>query len=439
MNLDVVRTWQDKVDDFVNVRDFGVTGTGNQDDTEALQRAIDQIYNKKWTSVATLTKRVLRLNAGIYRIDGAIRIPPYARIEGEGKDSVRFILTNDTSKFKLATSRGTESNIENDSAEYPAGVFIKSVTFVGLTDSELFSANGVTGITFEDVKFSGSRFDPPIDIGRSGAGVSIKSSLKVAKNISFNNCTFENMTYAVLADSTVGTQNISFNQCKFDNLFMGININNNGVVPTESVKSIGCYFENIARYAMYGAAGVRGIVSLGNTYKNVGSNFEGDTDLPVSDWYPILVFQSHGNYSIADIFNRTLSNSIAYPRISSDGFDTVSMSVDESFSLGNSRYTAGRRVVVRTGTTGFAILNNFRHGTINYTITRGVHVRNGFFKVIGSLDDSPSILFDDDYHESSDVGVNLGLVKASGKIRLTWAVSDLGSDVVIIYDTKTLQ
>jgi len=129
MNLDVVRTWQDKVDDFVNVRDFGVTGIGNQDDTEALQRAIDQLYNKKWTNVSTLTKRVLRLNAGVYRIDGSIRVPPYARIVGEGKDSVRFILTTDNSKFRLSTSRGTETNIENDSAEYPAGIIIKGVTF----------------------------------------------------------------------------------------------------------------------------------------------------------------------------------------------------------------------------------------------------------------------------------------------------------------------
>ena len=439
LNLDVVRTWQDKVDDFVNVRDFGVTGTGNQDDTDALQRAIDQIYNKLWVEVSTRTKRVLRLNAGLYRIDGELRIPPYARIVGEGKDSVKLLLSGNKNKIKLATSRGTDSAIENDSAEYPAGILIKGLSIVGYHDSDLFSIDGVGSITFDDVGFSAKRFDPPITAGDMGAGINITSTIRPAKNIVFNRCSFSNMSYAVFVDSSIGTSDINFNECKFNNLHSGLQLHNNGITAPESVKINNCYFENIASYAVFGAPGVSGIVSLGNTYRNVASNFEGDTDLPISDWSPVLVLQAHGNYSIADIFGRTLANSIAYPRVSSNGYDTVAMSIDESFNLGNSRTTAGRQVLIRTGTSGFAVLNNFNHGTITYTVTRGLGVRTGYIKVIGSLESNAPIVYDDDYIETNDIGISMTVIKVESKIQIGWTTTDTGVNLTLIYDTKTQQ
>jgi hypothetical protein len=438
LNLDVVRTWQDKVDDFVNVRDFGVTGTGNQDDTEALQRAIDQTYNKLWINVATRTKRILRLNAGIYRIDGDIKIPPYARIVGEGKDSVRIILSGTNNKFKLATSRGTDSGIENIAAEYPAGIIIKGLTFVGLNDSDLFSVDGVNAITFDDVKFSGPRFEAPIESGKSGAGITITSTIRQARNIKFTNCTFDNLSYAVKIDSVVGTYDVNFSNCIFNNLYCGIYVNNGGTPIAKDIKVSNSIFEKIATYGIFGSLEVRGIVSLGNTYNDVASNFEGDIDLPVSDWYPVLVLQAHGNYSIADSFGRSLPNSIAYPRVSSNGFDTVSMSIDESFNLGNSKYTAGRRIPILSGKSGFVVLNNFKHGTISYSVTRDKEVRIGYIKVIGSLESDAQIAYDDDYTETSDIGIRLAVSKLQSKLRISWNTVDTGVNLVLVYDTKTL-
>ena len=439
LNLDIVRTRHDKVDDFVNVRDFGVTGTGNQDDTDALQRAIDQIYGRKWTSVPTRTRRILRLNAGTYRIDGDIRIPPYARIVGEGKDSVRIILSGNKNKVMLATSRGTDSSIENDAAEYPAGILIEGLTIFNVNDSDLFLIDGVNEITFNDVKFSGSRTEPPTSPGDLGSGINITSSIRPAKNISFNKCTFENMSRAVFIDSVVGTYDISYYDCNFNNLYTGVRVSSENALAPHAIKISKSIFTNIATTAIKADLNVQGVVSFANSYRVVGANFENDDSVPATEWGPVIEYQAHGNYSIADIFGRSVFNSITYPRIKSDGFDVVSMSIDESFNLGNSRYTAGRRVTISSGESGFVILDYLNHGAITYSVTRGIEVRTGYIKVIGSLETSAPIVYDDDYIETTDIGISVTITKVDGQIRLGWTTVDSGIDLVLVYDTKTLR
>jgi hypothetical protein len=436
---DIVRSWQDKVDDFVNSRDFGTAGTGNQDDTEALQRAIDQIYNKKWINVATKTRRVLRLNAGIYRLDGDIKIPPYASIVGEGKDSVILLLSGTSNKFKLATSTGADSDIENDSIEYPKGIQIKGVTFASSHNSNLFSIDGVTEISFNDVKFSGAvptTVAPPIG---TNVGVDISSTIKVAENIIFSNCTFENLTQAVSISSSTGSYDITFDKCKFNNLHTGISIINSGATAPHSVKISNSFFTNITKHAIFSDLEVSGVVSLGNTFNNVGSNFEGDAVAPLTSWWPIIVFQAHGNYSIADIFKRTISNSALYPRISSQGWSFVSLSMDDAFKLGNSHYTAGNLVEIPAMATGFAVLPNFKYGVINYTVTYNSDVRVGAIKVIGVLESDSTMIFDDDYIETNEISIAMGVAKVGNETRLQWTTSGSTASFKLVFDTKTLQ
>ena len=59
----VVRTVQAKLDDFADVRDFGAIGDGTADDTEALNRALYQLY---CVENNTQIRRALYFPAGTY-------------------------------------------------------------------------------------------------------------------------------------------------------------------------------------------------------------------------------------------------------------------------------------------------------------------------------------------------------------------------------------
>ena len=67
----VYRTVQDKLDDFVNVRDFGAVGDGSTDDSVAFQKAIN-------------TGRAVMVPAGIYRIQNvsASKVVLFAEVPG---------------------------------------------------------------------------------------------------------------------------------------------------------------------------------------------------------------------------------------------------------------------------------------------------------------------------------------------------------------------
>lgn len=82
-----VRSFQQKFDDFVNVRDFGATGNGIDDDYAAINRAITQIYRTSLNETDPRTRRTIYIPAGTYLTSNTIQIPPYASLVGDGIDS----------------------------------------------------------------------------------------------------------------------------------------------------------------------------------------------------------------------------------------------------------------------------------------------------------------------------------------------------------------
>ena len=89
----VMRPIQDKLDDRITVVDFGTVGDGVEDDTDALQRAIDQLYLNNAAFKASnesdsgvLARSVLNLPAGTFVTTRPLYVPSYATLIGAGAD-----------------------------------------------------------------------------------------------------------------------------------------------------------------------------------------------------------------------------------------------------------------------------------------------------------------------------------------------------------------
>jgi len=108
-NSPVLRPLQDVLDDSVNVLDFGAVANGVIDDTDALQRAVDQLFLNPATKASANTpagytnRRVLKLPAGKYITSSPIFLPSYTTLIGAGTDNT-VIYYNPVSNITATTT-----------------------------------------------------------------------------------------------------------------------------------------------------------------------------------------------------------------------------------------------------------------------------------------------------------------------------------------------
>ena len=87
----VNRPISEKLSEIVSVKDFGATGDGVTDDTEAINRALYQIY---CVQVNPQIRRSLYFPAGVYLVSSTIIVPPFATLYGEGPESSAIVGVN---------------------------------------------------------------------------------------------------------------------------------------------------------------------------------------------------------------------------------------------------------------------------------------------------------------------------------------------------------
>lgn len=426
----VIRPFQDKIDDFVNIKDFGGSSSGNVDETAAIQRAMDELYNRKSPITGQRTRRQLRFSPGTYRIDGELRIPPYVTFVGEGMDSVKLILNGPGAR--LVTSTGTDASLINTIPKYPQSVSIQGMTIQAQTDTTLFFIDGASNIVFDHVAFVGPKTKPST-LGNGGACVRINSTVVKTSNVYFNQCTFRGTTYGVHIAADVDTQNIVFNNCQYSDLIYAVYTDSNIAIP-KKIKISTSVFEDIYNTAIYGAVGVSGIISLGNTFKNAGSGYQGD-DTAGSQLNPVIIFQADNNYSIADIFERSLTVGAVSPRVQSGGYRVSYMSVDDGFGLGTSQTAPGKKVALLSGQAESIPVVAGKHGIINYSAVRNLDVRSGIIKFSSQ---NGTVSYDDEYSETTDMGLVINLVIDNGVIKLNCATTNNGYGTTLNFDVKTL-
>jgi hypothetical protein len=429
----IVRTIQDKLDDFVNIKDFGAVGDGIANDTAAINRAIQQIYLTTRLSNYPQVRRTIFFPAGTYKVTGAtILIPPYVRFVGDGIESTIIKQTDGTqsSLFQFTDSMyQTGASLGQNSATLPGYISIENLTLANTSDRDIVAIDSAEHVTFFGVEFLGSLSSPTTPGSQAYAGVKINSFAATSKNINFWSCKFKNTRYAALSDDA--SHDVVMNGCLFVGLYKGLKLGQNSasVVTTPSnYKILNSIFVSVANSAIDCYANVTGILSSGNHYLDVGNNFAGSGS-PVAS---VISFIAHGNTSANDIFDRTDADNITVPRLSFNNAKNLAIQANVGVTVGTYTVGTGGSAVLYDNTPAFISANvTLINGcSVAYTITRGTGQRFG--TLLFTNDGTTGASFADNYTVTgTPVGILLSVSNANV---ITYTATSTGTNATLKYN-----
>ena len=410
------RTLGDRLDEYVSVRDFGAKGDDSTADITAIQNAIDEIYIDTDTTVSndTRARRVLFFPAGTYKINAALKIPPYAHLVGEGPDKTIIKNSGNNAVMVMQDDEGNVgSNIGNSSATTPTQVQVSNMTLRTSVAYGGVSLDRVTNAYFNNVKFHGSYASGGSD-SANAKGVTVNESTATysTSNVVFNQCQFTK--FARLVDISYNATNIRFHACDFSTAYYGALIGAEMDGSTaglddgpRDIQFTSSSWSDIGQQAILvapatgttDAAGPRQIISHGNFYaKTVANNFEGVGSIRE---VPIIQFDNDECSSVLDFFERTdlrradgSSELNAAPEVQGIGISTKAI----------------KQETLINNTSSATTINEFpalagKGIRIKYKIVRGTLDRTGEFVISAS---TTAVASDDTFTESgATVGVTL--------------------------------
>ena len=485
----VTRTLQAKLDDVVSVKDFGVVGDGITDDTNAIQRALQNLWPTEQFNRAYAQHRTLLFPAGVYAVSDVIVVPPFVKLVGDGNYSTRIKQTDNTkdavvrlcdSYYQTGVDFGKPDPVFSYAPE-TSNYYISDILFERTTDADCVWIDGSSNVTFERCHFIGKKSlisaesndnTPVVDTGSSNVklrGISY-NNLTPAKNIVFNNCTFKSAAVGIRIDNqTYGTTVVG---SYFNYLHRGIAMGETSggrdspatTLYPKTVSVSGSYFDRIGAQAIQGYADSGPVLSTGNTYENVG--YDGYTyDEMAADLYlfpvsPVLEFAVNGSSSVNDSFYRTYQNTQnrrynmlgtisnkGLSVIDDNGFSSIYLNGEEGLQMGRMVQTVGHTAVLTDNTpTPTVVVNELNGnvridspGTMTYVAIREDDYRTGSLRV--SFNDTLGVVsLDEEYNESSDIGLTFTADFHEGgnhpPIEIFYTTTDTGVDIDLQYSIK---
>jgi hypothetical protein len=404
-----VRPLQNKLDDFVSVKDFGAKGDGATDDTEAINRALYEIYCR---SSSLAARKILYFPAGNYVISSDIKVPSHAILMGEG--AYNTVITQTRSPYiapyitwviyTADNLQQTQSLIGLNGASLPTDITIQNMSLNSTGDGIIVdSASRVTltNVRFKGPKTSVSTLNDAI-LGVPTSAIRINGqSLVSSSDFNVTDCLFDGFNVGIYLPSGQNLTNTLIDSCTFENLYQGVyfaGTSAKNVTLTNSIMDLvydsGCYITNATNF-----------LSMGNYYRDVANDLRGYT-LPAS---VIIYFDSTavGCGSIADQFDRTDTYNLTVHRVSETA-SSVEWNLSTGLRLGAFQQNMGKSVTLAASTTAALGVNfdDWDQSTgfeFIYTIVRNSQVRTGrttFTKVLNG-----AFAIDDDSTQTGDVGV----------------------------------
>ena len=387
-----VRSWQDKVDETVSVKDFGATGDGVTDDTAAINRALTEVYKATYTGTSAAPRRAIRFPAGTYVVNtGKLYVPTWARLVGDGMNStiIKATSTAYNSLIEISDSKfQTAASIGLNSATYPGYVSIEGMSLqhaAGNTSTDygdVLVIDSAKHVFFRNVEFKGTLVNPTTVGANAYAGVKFKSQVLANEDITFDNCNFVNLRYALYANSN--SKDVRITNGYISSVYKAIKLGESPAAATlpRNWKIVNSYFVSVANLAIDCYAGVTDVLSSGNHYADCGNNFAGSGS-PVAS---VIVFSGNGCYSIADGFDRPDADDAVYVRVSNNNYSSITINANVGVVAGN--LTIGTSGVITLADAQSSItptsITMVNGGTLNYTATRGTSIRSGTITAIAA-------------------------------------------------------
>lgn len=231
----VTRSVQDKNCDWVNVRDFGATGNGVDNDYAALQAAINT------------GKRVIGRHGDVYRITSGLTFPVSAWQEMD----LQFATIKPVGSFDAFTLIGSQFAVRNTRFDSSS-----------CTGTTIYAANAIQEFTFQDVVVQSpagngitmvdpytGRFDRVSVLNAAARSLLLYSASPgiPVNSIWFDSCNFNGSTYTGDVFALEAVAGVFVNNCSFQgnegSLSNDISIKGTSIAGASGIYVEECYFE----------------------------------------------------------------------------------------------------------------------------------------------------------------------------------------------------
>jgi hypothetical protein len=441
-NDPITRTMQQKYDDFASVKDFSATGDGVTDDTAAINRALFQLFSR---ATNTEIRRALFFPAGTYIVTDVLKIPPYAKLWGDGHNSSIIKGTNASVDAVAMTSdalQQIDGSVGASGAALPGNVNIDGLTFWASVDTvDAFVVNQAKTVTFSNCRFQGFQTSVPSAIGNSQAALKLESSTtRQTEHVQLVGCKFTSSNLLVLADHDMSS--VTFSGCEFDTAFKAVKIGEGrtGVAPAvdgpRGVKVTNSLFDDIYNRAIHVYFGP-GFTSANNTFKDCANNNLGSGNASTH----VIEYAGTGMHSIGDDFERPdADQTTSTLRVKHFGVSVQDSATEFGTYIRKYGQTATLTDNVSNQSTGITFSDNSGLESsieIDFNITRGATIRQGTLRI---TQDATAQLLDEDFSEhNGSVGVTFNLTNSSNITTLQYTTTSTGSAATFNYSIRLIQ